>query len=491
MGRHFVITPHAVTDQTISPYPVATLGYTFMDGRLVCRDTDIDRVASSVGTPCFVYDAQGVRDLYASLHSALSPLCAQIRFAIKANPNLTLLRLLSNLGCGMDAVSIGEVERAFLAGVPMRATCFAGVAKGDHEIRAALDGHYSPIRDAAQALCGQSTLDRGPIEMFNVESESELARIEQVAQELRVVADVAIRVNPGTTAGANDKVRVGSKDSKFGVTPEQAFELAQIASRSANLNLRGLHMHIGSQINDVSRFSDALCVMTALLDRLKDAGISCDTLDVGAGYAVSYMGEAAPTPEQFSAVLIEHLAHRAMGGLRVLIEPGRELIAHAGVLLTRVRHVKTTDTRTIVITDAGLNALIRPALYNAEHFVWPVTSSHHNNHLPVTLPISSVGLVRTDVVGPVCESSDFICRDRLLPPVKQGDVLAVFGAGAYGMSMAMTYNDHPLAAEALIDRGEVTLIRPHQSYADLYAPTAPSNPALVSLVETTHSGGTL
>jgi len=453
--------------KTAAAHPVATPGYSYSGGRLVCRsagrDACLASIADEVGTPCYVYDADGIRGRYESLHAALAPLGGSIRYALKANPCPAILELLVSLGAGMDVVSGGELERAWLAGASMDRVCMAGVAKSEAEMRAALDGRFS----ALAGLVDRDPSRRGSIGLFNVESVSELEVLEAVARGLGVRAPVAVRVNPSVDAGSHAHVRVGGASSKFGLSPVEAGEAARRVARSDQLLFRGLHMHIGSQIADLSCFDAALRVLTRLAGELESEGLATSVLDVGAGLAVSYMGEAVPTDDAFASVLAGDLAPWAERGAEILVEPGRELVAQAGVLLTRVRHVKRCGDRTFVITDAGLNALVRPALYGARHLVWPVACDPGFELEPIAPRLSSTGLESVDVVGPVCESSDVLLRDWPMPPIRRGDVLAVFTSGAYGMSMAMTFNDLPRPAEVMIDGGEARIVTSHQSMMDV------------------------
>ncbi|MEQ8769739.1 MAG: diaminopimelate decarboxylase [Phycisphaerales bacterium] len=450
---------------------VASGGFAYDAGALTCQGLSVRDVVEGTGSPCYVYDAEGIRERLGEIRSALSPVRAEVCFAVKACPNLGVLRTLVEGGSGMDVVTVGELERAWLAGVPMPKVTFAGVAKGEHEIRAALDGSHSPLAgEPARSLCGRDPATRGPIGLFNCESAEELETIARVAREVGVEAPVAIRVNPGVTAGANNKVRVGATGSKFGVTPAEALDLAERARGLSGVRFRGLHLHLGSQIDSMECFDEAFDVIARLMDAIEARGIPVEVFDAGGGIAVSYLGEPAPTDADWCASLRRAFGRRVRDGMKLIVEPGREIVAQAGVLVTRVRRVKRSGGRVIVVCDAGLNALVRPAMYGAQHMIWPVNAPISLD--PIAPPDSDAGLERVDVVGPVCESSDIFARDWAMPPVREGDLLAVFTAGAYGMSMAMTFNDLPLPAEILIDEGRATVVRAHQTFADLMAPTA-------------------
>ena len=458
---------------------VATEGWSYRGGRLACGGVDAAALAGAVGTPCYVYDGDGIAQRYRSIRSAMEaqfgPDGVSVKYAVKACGNLAVLRLLAGLGCGMDVVTAGELERAWAAGTPMERVCFAGVSKGDDELRAALDGSRSALAGDASRIGGRDPSGRGPVAAVNVESMSELERLDAVGRELGVVADCTVRLNPAVTAGANEKVRVGSEGSKFGLTGQEVLELAAAAAGMPGVRFRGVHMHLGSQIAELDRFDAALSAYAGVVDRLRAAGRRCDVLNVGAGVAVSYMGEGVPSDAEWARTLAGRLGRFVAEGAVVTVEPGREIVGAAGVLLTRVRHVKRTAGREIIATDAGLNALVRPAMYGAEHFVWPAAAGESAGLSVIAPPGEGEGIpgaTARDVVGPVCESSDVFARGRPLPAVERGDVLAVFTAGAYGMSMAMTFNDLPLPAEVLVEAGAARVVREHQPLAELLGPSA-------------------
>ncbi len=440
-------------------------GFAYRDGCLMAGEVDLSEVAAAVGTPTYVYSADGLRAAYERVRSAFAPLGAHPHYAVKACANLHVCRLLRQLGAGMDVVSGGELERAWLAGTPMADICFAGVGKRDAEIRAALDGRHSSLLHEAERFGITGTAERGSVGMFNIESESELERIAAIAAELAVVARVCVRFNPNVDARTHEFTTTGKEENKFGIDREQILHLFERFAGVGAVDLIGLHVHIGSPVKEVEPFIAATQALLDLSEQLESEGHTISVLDLGGGWPIDYAEGEAPPLTAYAEALAPLLKGPAERGVRLLIEPGRSIVANAGVLLTRVQHLKQGRSKRFVICDAGMHTLIRPAFYSAFHFVWPLVVEPQ--HLPprraekLDLP----GLRRSEVVGPICESSDFLARDRELPPIERGDLLAVFSAGAYGMSITSNYNDHGRPAEVMIDGGEVTVINERQSLA--------------------------
>jgi len=446
--------------------------FIYESGVLHADGVSVERIADEFGTPTYVYSAETIRNHVHGLASAFAALRPTICYAVKACGNLEVLRLIGSLGMGMDVVSGGELERAWLAGVPMSRIVFAGVGKGDDEIRAGLDGRFSPLMgQKIEQASGPSAADvsqRGPVACFNVESEEELEVLAAIARDVfkgtgrRAVA--ALRVNPDVDAHTHVYTTTGKAENKFGVPIEQAARIfARFGAGSehaASLDLCGVHMHLGSPIYTTSPYVEAIRKLLMLADSLAAQGTPVKSLDIGGGFGADYQTGRTPSFSQYAQAIVPLLKERVDAGLKIVMEPGRTIVANAGVLLTRVRYVKRGTAKTFLVCDAGMNALIRPSLYSAFHFIWPVRVT------PEFLPprreerMSMGNLTACDVVGPICESGDFLAKDRPLPPVKRGDVLAVFGAGAYGMSMASTYNDQPLPAEVLVTGETAELIRP-------------------------------
>jgi len=441
--------------------------FNYRDGVLRAGEISISEIADAVGTPTFVYSAEFIRSSYRRIERAFSPLNAHLHYAVKASSNLHILRLLRELGAGMDVVSGGELERAWLAGTPMREIVFAGVGKTEDEQRAALDGRWSPLLDDAERLGGENVEERGPVGLFNVESESELEVLARVATELGVVARACIRVNPDVDARTHEYTTTGLEENKFGVAWTRVPEIFDAFLDIPTVELVGLHVHIGSPVREVEPYESAARVLLRLIDTLAEAGHAVSVLDLGGGWPMSYTDGESPEIEVFADALVPLLEERVRNGLKIVLEPGRSILANSGVLLTRVQHVKEGREKTFVICDAGIHTLIRPAFYRAFHFAWPtrVETRHVPPAAAETLDLPD--LRPCDVVGPICETGDFLARGRLLPPVQRGDLIAVFSAGAYGMSMSSNYNDHGRSAEVLVDGDRVTVINERQKLVSL------------------------
>jgi diaminopimelate decarboxylase len=383
------------------------------------------------------------------------------------------LRLLASRGAAMDVVSGGELERAFVAGVPMSRVVYAGVGKTDAEIRAALHGSYSLLPHSIFGHTLPDPTNRGPIRRFNVESEPEFENIASIATQLRVKARAALRINVDVSSGGHVYTDTGSGDTKFGVDISDALEFFERNGKHEWLSLDGLHMHIGSPVNDASLYTRAVEKALTLIDQLAALGFMVRSLNIGGGFSAAYSAGAVPHALDYARAVVPLLEPRVAKGLEVAIEPGRTISANAGVLLTTVQYVKrdggSSRKKTFAICDAGMQTLIRPALYGSFHFVWPTRVAAE--HVPERreerpdLP----GLLPVDVVGPICECSDFIALDRPLPPVKRGDTLCVFSSGAYGMTMASNYNGHPYPAEVMVDGQDAYVIRRRETVAELMA----------------------
>lgn len=444
-------------------------GFRYRDGVLEVEGIPVEAIADAVGTPTYVYSAPAIRRAFERMQRAFAPLNARLHYAVKASSNLHICRLLHELGAGMDVVSGGEMERAWLAGVDMGDIVFAGVAKTEDELRAALDGRFSPVADVAGDFGRGDPADRGPVGILNVESAGELERINRLAAELGVTARISVRVNPNVDPRTHEYTTTGKEENKFGIDADQVPAVMHEFAGRPELEFVGLHMHIGSPVREVEPYEQAVKVLLALIDELEGQGHTIRQLDLGGGWAMDYTDGESPGPEGYAEALVPLLADRVEAGLKVVLEPGRSILANAGVLLTRVQYVKQGRARRFVICDAGMHTLIRPSLYRAYHFVWParVAAAQVPTSLVEEQPLPD--LHRCDVVGPICESSDFLARGRMLPEVAADDVVAVFSAGAYAMSMSSNVNEHGRPAEVLVDGGEAVLIKERQTLASLLA----------------------
>lgn len=399
-------------------------------GVLHAEQVALGRIAEAVGTPTYVYSAGELRARYRALARAFSGARVMICYALKANMNLSVVRTLVAEGAGADVTSGGELFRALRAGADAGRIVYSGVGKRDDEIDSAL---------------------RAGIRLFNVESRAELRRLDSRAGELGVRAPVAFRVNPDVDPKTHPYIATGLRTSKFGIPIDEAASAYAEAKALANLRVVGVDCHIGSQLTDVRPFADAFARIRALVLDLRSAGHSIEIIDVGGGLGVTYTDETPPSPEVYAAAVLGALGDL---GCELILEPGRWITANAGVLLTRVLYEKSNDGKRFVVVDAAMNDLIRPALYQSTMGIEPVG--------PFEGETQSV-----DVVGPVCESGDFLAKDRPLPPVERGELLAVRSAGAYGFAMASNYNARPRAAEVLVDGDRFAVVRARETYEDL------------------------
>ena len=422
-------------------------GFHYRGNKLYCEGVAIESLAKTFGTPLFVYSQGTLTDHFQKLDRALAPLDHMVCFAMKSNSNLAVLRVLAKLGSGFDIVSGGELQRVMAAGGDPRKCAFAGVGKTESEIEFAL---------------------RQNVYSFNAESEPELERINRVAARLKKVAPVAVRVNPNVEAHTHSKITTGTYENKFGIAFEKIEGVYDRAARLKNLRLRGFQMHIGSQMTSVSPIEKAVRKVLPLVQRLRDRH-GLEFFSIGGGLGIVYNPALASgaaqwwksstqakhilTPQKYAARLVPLLQPL---GMRILIEPGRFISGNAGILVTRIEYVKRTGRKNFLIVDAAMNDLIRPAFYEAYHEIVPLT--HRNG-----------GNIKSDVVGPICESGDFFAKDRPLPKLGEGEYLALLSAGAYGFVMASTYNTRALAAETLVHGNKAALIRERQSVKKIWS----------------------
>jgi diaminopimelate decarboxylase len=407
------------------------LPFTYRNGALCADEVALDDIARRFGTPCYVYSAAAIEAAYAEFAQALKGRDARICYSVKANSNLAVLALLARLGCGFDIVSGGELARVIAAGGDPRKTLFSGVGKSEEELRFALEKGIGCI---------------------NLESEAELTRVDTVAAGLGKRAPVAFRVNPDVDARTHPYISTGLRETKFGVTHEDAERLYRKAGAMKSLEVIGIGCHIGSMLQESAPFVSAVERLVALVDRVERAGIRLKHIDVGGGIGIRYRDEAPQPPAAFVAGTLAALGERPH---TVIMDPGRSIVGNAGVLLTRVEYVKPGAAKNFLVVDAAMNDLIRPALYGAWHEVRTARES--------TAP----GAVY-DIVGPVCESADFLAKDRRLAAA-EGDLLAIMSCGAYAMVMSSNYNTRPRAAEVLVRGGEAHLVRRRESIEELFA----------------------
>ncbi len=421
--------------------------FEYRQGELYCEDVPVAEIAEAVGTPAYVYSAGTLLTHYRRMRDAFADLNATVCFSIKSLQNLHVLRLLANEGSGFDVVSGGELARALEAGCDGAKIVFAGVAKTDAEIRAAL---------------------RAGIRLFNVESEMEYENLSRLAAETQTLARAALRVNPDVFDPKTHRYTVtGKKETKFGVDIDCADAFFDACGRDDNVRLEGVDLHIGSPIYSAEPYVRAIRKALELIGRLRDRGFAITTLDIGGGYAADYEAGASPSAADYAREIIPLLAGAEVD---VILEPGRSIACNAGVLLSRVQYVKRGGEKCFVIVDAAMTDLLRPALYDAEHFMYPARL-REGEPAPQRRPDNAPPDARpVDVVGGVCESSDFLAKDRPLPPMDRGDLLAVFSAGAYGFVMASQYNSRPRPCEVLVEGDAWRVIRRRETYDDLVAP---------------------
>ena len=397
---------------------------------LFAEDVAVKALAEKYGTPLYVYSYNTLLRHFRAYSDAFNDYPHIICFALKANPNISILRLFAKYGGGADIVSGGELYKALKAGIPSQKIVYAGVGKTEEEIHLSL---------------------RSKILMFNVESEDELREINRIAGIMRRKAPVALRINPDIDPETHPYIATGLKRHKFGIPIEDAVEHYRIASSLKNIKVIGIHKHIGSQITKVSPFVDALRSILLLMDKLNAEGLSLQYLDIGGGLGISYKDEEPPVPDDLARNLIPLLKGRK---LTLIVEPGRSIAGNAGILVTRVLYLKKGEEKEFAIVDAGMNDLIRPSLYSAYHRILPVIRKQRS-------------AVLYDVVGPICESGDFLAKERELKEIERGEYLAVMGAGAYGFSMSSNYNCRPKAAEVMVKDRKHFLIRERETYYDL------------------------
>ncbi|MDB3869590.1 diaminopimelate decarboxylase [Candidatus Thioglobus sp.] len=405
------------------------MSFSYKNQSLHAESVDIADLMQSYGSPLYVYSRTDIEKNWREFDSAFGQHPHLVCYAVKANSNIAVLNVLAKIGAGFDIVSIGELERVLAAGGEASKCVFSGVAKTQVEIERGLEVG---------------------IRCFNVESAAELVRIEQVASSLNIQASISIRVNPNVDAKTHPYISTGLKENKFGVDIDDALELYKTAHQSEHLLIKGLDCHIGSQITDVSPFLDALDKVLSLIKTLKAQGIDIEHLDLGGGVGITYDNEV---PLDISAYIAQVL--KKVGDLEIILEPGRAIVGNAGIFITKVEFLKQNSDKSFALIDGAMNDLLRPAFYNAYHHVLPVSEN-------------SIGVdAKWDLVGPICETGDFLAKDRHLS-LSEGDYLALMSAGAYGFTMSSNYNSRPRVAEVMVSDSEHHLIRKRETIQDLF-----------------------
>lgn len=406
--------------------------FKFRNRNLYCESVKVEDVARQIGTPLYLYSHKTIIDHFRKLQSAFSSIRPLICYSMKANSNLAICRALVKAGAGLDIVSGGELSRAVRVGCPARKIVYASVGKTDKEI--------------------EDAIKRG-ILFFNVESLPELENINRIARRLNRVTNAAIRINPDVEPKTHSYITTGKLTNKFGIDFNTAYRILRARNKFPNIRFNGLHMHIGSQIIHSQPYVSAIKKIIRFIEMIREAGIDIEYLNIGGGLGIIYSDEKPQTAKEFAQNILPIIKGR---GLKIVLEPGRFIVGNAGILVTKVLYLKKTPLKNFIIVDAGMNDLIRPSLYGAYHEIFPTRTE---NRKPKT--------EKVDVVGPICETGDFLAHDRNLPAVEPGSLLAVMSAGAYGFSMASNYNSRPRPAEVMIIKNKFYIIRKRESAADL------------------------
>jgi len=404
--------------------------FQYKKGELYAEDIPVGRLADEFGTPLYIYSHKTIARHLEAYEMAFKSITHVICFALKANSNAAVIRLIGGLGGGADVVSGGELYRALKAGIPPQKIAYAGVGKTEDEIRLAL---------------------KSGILMFNVESEQELIEIDRIAGLMKKKAPIALRVNPDVDPQTHPYISTGLKKNKFGIPFEDAIEHYRLAARLRNIIIIGIHKHIGSQLTKVSPFVDALKRILMLVDELAGQGIGISHLDIGGGLGITYSDEVPPNPSALAKNILPLLKGRK---ITLVMEPGRSIVGNAGILVTKTLYLKKAPEKNFIIVDAGMNDLIRPSIYGAYHHIQPVVKNRRKT-------------IVADIVGPICESGDFLAKDREIQAVERGELFAVMSAGAYGFTMSSQYNSRPRVAEVMVKGSEYALIRRRETYADI------------------------
>jgi len=423
--------------------------FNYKNGELFAEELQIEQIAAEVGTPVYIYSKATFIDHLQKIQRAYRELETTICYSVKACGNVNILRLMAGAGSSFDIVSGGELYRAMQAGADPSRIVYAGVGKTDAEIIEALNAD---------------------IGYFNIESEAELENLIRLTKESGSVKNkqlkAALRINPDVDLQTHLYTTTGTRQSKFGIALEQARGIFTKYGKDKTVQLCGLHIHLGSAGHTVEPYVEALEKILALIEQLRSNGFTVEMLDIGGGYGADYVTATSPTAADYAAAIVPLLKNK---NLKLILEPGASIAANAGILVTQVLYIKKSAKKKFIIVDAAMNDLIRPPLYDAFHFIWPAKVDERFVPASRKKDLQLKGTEVADVVGPICESADFFAKDRLLPPVKRGDLIAIFTAGAYGFSMASNYNARCRAAEVLVDGSKFSVIRKRETYEDLTA----------------------
>ena len=419
--------------------------FNYKNGKLFAENVDVERIATELGTPVYIYSKATFKDHLQKIKEAYSALAPTICYSVKACGNINILKILAEAGSSFDIVSGGELHRVLQAGGDTSKIVYSGVGKTDREIVEALNAN---------------------IGYFNIESEAELENLIRLAKEKNKQPKAALRINPDVDPKTHKFTTTGKKENKFGVRLERAQKVFAKYGKNESVNLCAIHIHLGSAGHTVEPYVKAIEKILALIKQLRSDGFTIEAVNIGGGYGADYITATAPTAADYAAAIVPLLKDK---NLKLILEPGASIAANAAILITQVLYLKTSGEKKFVIVDAAMNDLIRPPLYDAFHFIWPVkvTGKFVPDRRDKDLQIDGTEVV--DVVGPICESADFLAKDRALPPVKRGDLVSIFTTGAYGFSMSSNYNARGRAAEVLVDGAEFALIRRRETYEDLIA----------------------
>ena len=423
--------------------------FCYRDGRLFAEDVDVERIAAEVGTPAYIYSEGTFVDHLRKMQEAYRELETTICFSIKACSNIHILKLMARQGSGFDIVSGGELYRALQAGADPAKVVYAGVGKTDEEI--------------VQAL-------QAGIGYFNIESEQELENLIRLVEQhsgRSTAVNAALRVNPDIDYQTHAYLRTGKKETKFGVDIERALAVFEKYGRNRSVQLRAIHVHLGTGGKTIDPYVEAVEKILPVIDRLRAQGHPIDMLNLGGGYGADYETQTVPSADEYAQGIVPLLKSR---NLKLVLEPGKSICANAAILLTRVLYTKQGGSKRFIIVDAGMNDLIRPSLYGAFHFIWPARVEPRFVATARSQDLHLEGGETVDIVGPICEGTDFLAKDRSIPPVQRGDLLAVFTAGAYGFTMSSNYNARPRVPEVLVAGSQFKIIRRRETYEDLVAP---------------------